>query len=240
MDGRGHAMLGVFVVLAEIRDGGELGTEAVLLPAVDGEEITFVHVALAAFNAEEREEAVFALVLVVRPPEWADVFHILDRRRSAEEREDAVCVAAPIAEQQDISLGPLLLFAVHAHGGTVLPFREGEDESAVLVEPGEREESAGLGVVLPPPEQDVVEVFVLPVDSVERDEAVFDAVFIPVAEDQVLPLAPYFVPVPVRRLEHPEERREETVVPGVIIEGEKRIELPVFHVPVEREEAERK
>ena len=55
VDGRGRAVFGVIVILAGERDGCELGTEAVLLPAVDGEEIAPVRFALAAFDAEERE-----------------------------------------------------------------------------------------------------------------------------------------------------------------------------------------
>ena len=87
VDGRGRAVFRVIVILAEVRDGREFGAVAVLLPAVHGEKVAPVRLALAAFDAEEREETVFALVLVVRPPERTDVLHVAFGRRAAEERE---------------------------------------------------------------------------------------------------------------------------------------------------------
>ena len=83
----------------------------------------------------------------------------------------------------------------------------------------------------------MVEVFVLPVDPVEREEAVFDPVFIPVAEEKILAPDPLVALIAVPR-GHPEERRKEGLVLRIEINGNQCGPRPEF-VPVKREDAER-
>ena len=235
MDRGGRAVFGVGVVLAAVRDGLEHGAVFVLLPVIRREEVVEHGLGVAVFAAVEREDAELAVVLVVRPPHRADVLHVVIGRGGAEEREDAHGVLAPVAEQQDVALGPFLLAAVHPHGLDALPAAERDDDAAVLVHPREREEPAVVIVpaVFPPPEQDVVERVVGLLDPVEREEAVRLPVVAPVAEEGIAACAPAFAPVAV---DHREHGREEQVFRDVQVEREEGGTILDF--PEEREEPE--